>query len=133
MFLLRPELVWQLRITYLVRVKIGNIDPHTVLHFTTAKLMQKRPPALVRVQVVGNMLGEQDVSGISAIHHSLRHVDSSTRDIHSVGHVHHPADWSAVNTDPNLQVRMSFERATNLDGTLRGFLRALIEDQRHSV
>jgi len=67
MFLQRLKLFWQLRISNFIRVEIGNVYPHTVLHFTSAKLMQERPPALVCVQIFGNMFGEQDVAGIPAI------------------------------------------------------------------
>ena len=42
-------------------------------------------------------------------------------------HVHHTADRPAVNAHANLQARTLFKRATDLQRTLRRFLRALAQ------
>ena len=72
------ELFWQLRIAHLIRVKIHDGDPHSMLHFAGAKLVQKRSPLVVFFQIFGHMFGEQDVPGVTAIHHPLRHVQTGS-------------------------------------------------------
>ena len=109
------------------------MNPDAVFYFALAKLVQKRSPSFVCFQIVGHMFGEHDVPGVAAIHHPLGHVDSSSRDIHSLGHVHHTADRSTVNAHANLQTLVFFKCAADLKRTLRRFLRALVENERHPV
>ena len=49
-----------------------------MLHFARTEIVQQRSPLLVFFEIFGDMLGEEDVPGIAAIHHPLRHVDSRT-------------------------------------------------------
>ena len=56
----------------------------------------------------------KNVSGIAAIHHSLRHVNSSAGEIGPFVYIDNAADWSAVDSHPELQVGMFLERATDL-------------------
>ena len=56
---------------------------------------------LVHFQVFGYMLGEQNVTGITAIHHALRDVDSGAGDISLLVQVTDLIDRAAVNTHPH--------------------------------
>ena len=57
------------------------MQAHTVFHLKLADLMQERSPTGVFLQVLSHMLGEEDVPGIAAIHHPLRHVDAGARHV----------------------------------------------------
>ena len=71
--------------------------------------------------------------GVAAIHHSLRHVDASAREIGPFVYIDHPANWPAVDSHPKLQTRMFLERAADLHRALRRRFRTRVKDQRHPV
>jgi hypothetical protein len=48
-------------------------------------------------------------------------------------HIHHTTDRTAVNAHPDLQALVVLQRAADLKGTLRRFLRTFIEHQRHAI
>src|SRR6266480_3059550 len=79
------------------------------------------------------MFGEQNVAGIAAIHHPLRHVDPGTGEIGPFVYINKTADWPAVNSHPKLQARMFLERMADLNRALRRRFRARVKDQRHPV
>ena len=58
-----------------LRVEIHQAETHAVFHLAFAEIMQARRPLPILHQIIGHMLGEEDVPGIAAIHHPLRHVD----------------------------------------------------------
>jgi hypothetical protein len=43
--------------------------------------MQERPPPSILFKVIRHTFGEQNVTGVAAIHHALRHVDPSAGDV----------------------------------------------------
>ena len=57
---------------------------------------------LVFFQIFSDVLREQDVSGIAAVHDSLCDIDAGTSDIGSFGYVDDPADGSTVDSHPKL-------------------------------
>jgi hypothetical protein len=59
------------------------------------------------------------VSGISAGHDPLRHVQASTGEIGATIHVSHAAHRTAMNAHAQLQARMVLARAADLDCALR--------------
>ena len=71
--------------------------------------------------------------GVAAIHHPLRHVDSSAGEIGPFVYIHDPADRPAVDSHPKLQARMFLERAADLHRALRRRFRTGVKDQRHPV
>ena len=84
-------------------------------------------------QIFGDVLGDKNVSGISAIHHPLRHVEAGTGEIGVTIHIYHPADRAAVHAHSNLQAWMRLERATDFNRALRRRFLTGVEDQRHAV
>ena len=84
-------------------------------------------------EILGHMPGKKDVSGVATIHHPLGHVDPGTGDVGALVHIHHAANWTAVNAHANLQARMSFKRATDFHRALHRCLRIGVENQRHAV
>src|SRR5215467_3326359 len=90
-------------------------------------------PLAILFEIVSHMLGEQNVPGVPAIHHPLRHVDTGTSHVGAFVYVHHATGGPIVDAHPNLQARIVLERAADLYRTLRRLLRTLIKDQRHAV
>src|SRR6266480_6622707 len=102
------ELLWQSRIAYSIRVKIDDVDLAALLHFALAKIVQIRSPLAILLQIIGDVLGEQNVSGIAAIHHPLGNVDSGARNVRSLGHIRDFAYRAAMNSHPHFQFWMRF-------------------------
>jgi len=46
---------WQLRIAHLISVKVHNGDPHPMLHFAGAKVVQERSPVFVLFEIFGDV------------------------------------------------------------------------------
>src|SRR5205823_11104010 len=76
-----PDVWGPLRVTQLLRVKIDQRNNFAVFDLAFANLMQIRPPASVMLEIVCHAPREKNMSGISAIHHSLRDVNAGTRDV----------------------------------------------------
>ena len=66
----------------------------------------KWAPLAILFKVVGHMLGQKNVSGIAAIHHSLGQVDSRARYVRPFVHVDNTTDRPAVDSHPHPQPRM---------------------------
>src|SRR5690349_21205608 len=73
------------------------------------------------------------MSGISAGHDSLRHVEPGTREVRMTVHIYHPTHRTAVHAHSNLQARMRLERATDFNRALRRRFLTGVEDQCHAV
>src|SRR5438552_18196143 len=73
------------------------------------------------------------MTGITTIHHTLRDVDSGTRYIRASTYVHHAADRSAVNSHPQLQLRMFACSAADLQRAFHRRFRSVVKNQRHAV
>ena len=104
-----------------------------MLYFDFAQIVQALLPLAILRQVVGDSLGKKNVAGIATIHDSLRNIDPSASDIRSIVHIGNAADRTAVNAHAQLQLRMSFERFTDFQGTLHRRFWAVEEDQRHAI
>src|SRR5206468_5731749 len=101
------EFAWQLRITHLIRVEVRDAYTHSVFYVECTDIVQKRSPALVFCQVLGHVMGEKDVPGVSAIHYRLRHVDASTTHVGASVHVAPATVGATLNAHPTLQPRIA--------------------------
>src|SRR5436305_12530589 len=90
-------------------------------------------PMAVLFQVLGHMFRDQDMSGVTTIHHSLRDVDSGTRYVGATTYVHHAADRSAVHPHPQLELRVFPRGATDLQRAFHRRFRSIVENQRHPI
>ena len=77
-----------------------------MFHFAFAKIVQERSPLLVFFEIFGDMFGKQECAGIAAIHHPFCHVDSGAGEIGPFVHIDDAANRPAVNTHPQVAVRM---------------------------
>ena len=57
------------------------MEPDAVLYLALTEVAQPRRPLPRMHQIIGDVLGEKNVAGVAAIHHSLRHVDSGAGNI----------------------------------------------------
>ena len=134
MFLLTAsKLFGQLRIADFIGVEVARCDPDPMLHFAFAQIVQTRPPSAVLSQIFRHMFGEEDVPGITAIHHPLRHVDPGAGDVAALVHIDHFVDRAAVNAHPHRNFRMLPQRLGDLQRALRRLFRAVTKDQRHPI
>src|SRR5207248_324143 len=90
-------------------------------------------PMAVLFQVLGHMFRDEDMPGITAIHHSLGEVDSGTRYVGATTYVHHAAVRSAVHTPPQLELRVFPRGTTDLQRAFHRRFRSVVENQRHAV
>ena len=91
--------------------------------FTLAKFMQVRLPVRLFLQIFSNVLGQQNVSGITAVHDPLCDIDASTSHIRFAGCVDDPTNGSTVNPHPQLKFRMFLQHTADFQRTFhRRFL-----------
>src|SRR5437667_11226236 len=90
-------------------------------------------PMTVLFQVLGHMFRDQDMPGVTTIHHSLRDVDSSARYVGATTYVHHTADRSAVHPHPQLELRVFPRGTTDLQRAFHWRFRSIVENQRHPI
>ena len=91
-----------------------------MLHFTLTKVIQARGPLPIRAQIVSHALGGEDVAGVAAIHYSLGHVHPGAGDVTAAAHVRHFTYRAAVDTHPDLYLRMLLKRLRDLEGARAG-------------
>jgi hypothetical protein len=95
--------------------------------------MQVRLPVRILLQIFGHMLRQQNVSGITAVHDPLCHVDSSSSHVPFSRYVDHTTNRSAVYAHSQPELRMLLERAANFQRAFDGRFRAVIKNQRDPV
>jgi hypothetical protein len=79
------------------------------------------------------MLGEQNVTGITTIHHPLRDVDPRSGDIGLLVQVTDLIDRTAVDAHPHPQFGMTFEFPANFDRAKDRRFRAGAENERATI
>ena len=104
-----------------------------MFYLASAKVMQMGLPMLILLQILGDMFRKQNVSGISAVHHPLRHVNSGAGNVRPFVDINDTADRPAVHTHSQWQIGMCFQRAANVQRTFQRRLRTVVKNQRHSV
>ncbi|MDQ6912146.1 MAG: hypothetical protein M3128_04660, partial [Verrucomicrobiota bacterium] len=75
-----------------------------MLYFYFAKVVQLRLPLPILRQVIRGARGKQDMTGIAAIHHPLRHVHPRARQVQLVINIFDQVDRPAMNPHPQRQV-----------------------------
>ncbi len=133
MFPDRLELFRQLRIADFIGVEVADIDPDPMFHFACAQVVQERSPPVVLFQIFSHMFGDEDVTGVATIHHSLRHVDPRAGDVLALVHVDHFVDRTAVNAHSQRDPRMFFQGSRNFQSALRRRFRICAENKRHPI
>ena len=71
------------------------------------------------LEVFSDVFGNQNVTGIAAIHYALRQVDSRSGNIRSIVDIRNHIDWTAMDSHPQSQLRILLHRVRDLEGALR--------------
>ena len=74
-----------------------------MFHFELAQMMQARLPFAVLLKVLSRAFGKQNVAGIAAIHHTLRHVNAATREVGAAIHIDDLIYRAAMNAHPHIE------------------------------
>src|SRR6476646_847167 len=112
-----PNRFRQVGISDTVSVEIDQEDGNAVLSRGFSQVMQITTPLSRVRKILGDSFGQQDMAGISPIHHSPGKIDSSACNVYSVIYVADFINWPAVNTHPKLQLRIFFQLFADFDGT----------------
>ena len=73
--------------------------------------MKVRSPFRMALEIFRHMFRHQNVTRVAAIHHALRHVDSSARNVRAIAHVGDLIHGTAVDSHPNGKFGMAAQRA----------------------
>ena len=92
-------------------VYIYHRDANAMFDFTLAKVMQVRLPVRVFLEIFSDVLREQNVSGIAAVHDPRCHIDAGSSHVRFSGCVDDPADRSTVYAHSQLKFRMLLQSA----------------------
>jgi len=79
------------------------------------------------------MFRQQNVTGITAIHHPLGHIDAGAGNVRLFVQIDHFVNRAAVDSHSNLQPRVGLERFTDLKGTKHRRFRSRPKNQRSAV
>ena len=95
--------------------------------------MQVWAPVAVLGQVVREMFGQKNMSGVAAIHDALGYVNTRTSDIQHVVYIGNAIDRSAMNSHSNVYIGITLQRLAQFQRASRGLFRAAKEKERHSI
>ena len=84
-------------------------------------------------QIFSHMFGDEDVTGITTIHHPLRHVDPGAGNVLALVHIDHFVDRSAVDPHSQRDPRMFFQGSRNFQSALRRCFGICLENKRHPI
>ena len=104
-----------------------------MLHLHVAEIVKIRLPPARLGQIVGDPFGNKDVSGIAAIHDSLRDIDASPGNVLALVHVRNVVNWSAVNSHSQRQARFRPQGLSNFQCAFDRFLLRSSKHQGHAV
>ena len=102
------EFLRRFRVAEFVGVEIYDVNAHTMFYFAFAEIMQVGLPMLILLQILGDTFRKQNVSGISAVHHPLRHVNSGAGNVRPFVDINDTADRAAVHAHSQRQIGMCF-------------------------
>src|ERR1700720_1621288 len=91
------------------------------------------PPSSVLLQIFGDSLRQQDMTGVATIHQPLGEINPDPGRVYSIVYIRYRAHWPAVDTHANWQIRMVSQNAADFHGALDRLLGTVIKDERHSV
>src|SRR6266478_2818646 len=95
--------------------------------------MQVPLPVAVLFEIFSHMLGDENVTGVTAIHHSLCDIDSGPGNVGATTYVHHTADRSTMDSHPQLELWVFLPSAAYLQGAFHWRFRRVVENQRHPI
>ena len=128
-----PEFLGDLRIAETILVEVKQVEAQPVLHLALAQIVQVRLPVAILRQIFRHMRRQKNVSGVTAVQHSLRNIDSRTRYIRFLVNIDDSVDRTTVNSHSQLDARMILQFFADLKRTLSRFFRTVEENQCHTI
>jgi hypothetical protein len=122
-----------LRITETILVEVEQMQAQPVLDFAFTQIMQVRLPMPVFAQVLRHVRRQKNMSGVTAIQHSLGNIYSRTSNVRFLVNIGNSIDRTAVNSHPQPDARMILQRLANLERTPGRFFRTMEENERHPI
>src|SRR2546430_350169 len=104
-----------------------------MFYFTLAKFMQVRLPVRVFLEIFSNVLRQQDVSGVAAVHDPLCDIDASASHVRFSGCVDDPTHGSTVYAHSQLNLRILLESTAYFHRAFTWRFRARKKTQRDAV
>src|SRR6266480_5186972 len=104
-----------------------------MFHFDRSKIVKKRLPKAIMFQIIRDMPGEQNVSGITAIHYPLGKVNTRASDVGLLVQISDFIHRTAVNSHSHLKFGMAFEFLANLKRAENRRFRTGAENKRATV
>src|SRR5213592_327141 len=101
-----------------------------MFYFTLAKFVQVRLPVRVFLEIFSDVLREQNVSGVAAIHDPLCDIDASASHVRFSCRVDDPADRSTVYAHSELKFRILLERSAYFQRAFSWRVRTMIKNKR---
>src|SRR5437899_1042424 len=129
----RLQLFRRCRVPELRSVQIHQGEANAMFDFTLAKFMQVRLPVRVFLKIFSDVLRQQNVSGITAVHDPLCRVDAGASHVRFSGCVDDTAYGSTVYPHPQLKFRMLLEGAAYFQSAFNRRFRAMVKNQRDAV
>jgi hypothetical protein len=97
------------------------------------EVVQKRAPLTRLGEIIGGAFGEQDVTGVTAIHDALRNIDSGPGNVGAIVHILHLVHGSAVNAHAQFDLRVTLQRTADFNGAADGCFGRIKEDESHPI
>src|SRR4029077_1647096 len=95
--------------------------------------MQARLPVAVLLKVFRHMPGEEDVTSIAAVHHSLRDIDAGASNVGLLIKIADLINWPAMNAHADVQFGMAFQRLSNFYCAQDWRFRTGAKDERTAI
>src|SRR6202007_2272652 len=90
-------------------------------------------PMTVLIKILGYAFREKNVSGVAAIHHSLRDVDAGAGDIGTLVYIDNAADRTTVHAHAQLQFGMLFVGPTDLERAFHRRFGSVVKHQGETI
>jgi hypothetical protein len=129
---LSPEFLGDLRIAETILVEVKQVQVQPVLHLAFAQIVKVRLPVAILRQIFRHVRRQKNVSGVTAVQHSLRNIDSRTRYIRFLVNIDDSVDRTTVDSHSQPDARM-MQLFANLERTLGRFFRTVEENQCHAI
>ena len=91
-----------MRIAETILVKVKQVQAQPVLDLALAQIVQVWLPVPIFGQIFRYVRRQKNVSGVTAVQHSLRNIDSRTGNVCPVVNIDDSIDRTTVNSHPQL-------------------------------
>jgi hypothetical protein len=104
-----------------------------MFYFALAKVVEEGTPTRIMFQIFGDMLGQQNVSGVATVHHPLGNIDSGPRNVGLFIQIRDLIYRPAVNSHAHVKRRMALQCFGNLEPAQHRRFRSVAKDERATI